>query len=140
MHGTSIGEPRCSKCWGLKTISSKPIFHIPALGKRAARMLNGGARNAGVPSLRCVAEPYHEGEEGGYLGSYFYLREFKHSINEGLMPSGSLWLNDHTQEVFEVYGEELKPQELLLVSRRQLKLLHSRFPRLERAIISPALY
>jgi hypothetical protein len=118
----------------------RPIFHVAALGKREARILGGGARNANAPSLRCVAEPYHFGEQGGYLGSYFYLTEFRYSISEGLMPSGSLWLNDHTQEIFEVYGEELEPQELLLVGRQQLKLLHSRYPRLERAISSPALY
>ena len=103
-------------------------------------MLGGGARNAGVPSLRCVAEPRHGGEQGGYLGSYFYFKEMSYSVGEGLMPSGSLWLNDHTQEIFEVYGEELRPQKLLLVGRRQLKLLHSRYPRLERAISSPAVY
>ena len=136
MHGTSSGTPRCSYCRS----KDRPIYHVAELGIREARMLSGKARNANVASLRCVAEPYHGEEIGGYLGSYFYAKELKHSMSEGVMPSGSLWLNDHTQEIFEIYGEELGPQELLLVGHGQLKLLHNRFPRLERTINSPAIY
>ncbi len=136
MHGTTSGTPKCSYCRS----KDRPLFRVAEVHKRSARMLSGRARNANVASLRCVAEPYHGEDIGGYLGSYFYIRELKYSMTEGLMPSGSLWLNDHTQEIFEVYGEELEPQKLLLVGRQHLKLLHSRFPRLERTISSPAIY
>jgi hypothetical protein len=109
---------------------------VPKIDPKVVRLLAGKPRNRHVPSLRCVAEP----RQGGYLGSYFFVMEFKRSMSEGLMPSGSLWLNDHTQEVFQVCGADLEPQKLVLVGPDQLKLLESRFPRLKRAISSPALY
>jgi hypothetical protein len=134
MRGSLIGEPRCDKCFEEK-LDKKLIFLLPERPPpRETRILKGRPRNAWLPSLRCLAEPRPE----GYLGSYFFLRDFERSMIDGVMPSGSLWINDHTNEVFEVYGEDLKPQELLLVSPRQLKLLHSRYPRLERALSSPA--
>ncbi len=136
MSGSILNEPRCDRCYGLNCKSAKPIFFIPKIDPKAKRLLEGHPRNRHVPSLRCVAEPHQE----GYLGSYFFVKEFARSMSEGLMPSGSLWLNDHTQEVFEVYGADLEPQELLLVGPDQLKLPESRFPRLKRAISSPALY
>ncbi len=134
MRGSMIGEPRCDECFD-KNLDRRLIFlQPPKPSPREIRILKGEPRNAWLPSLRCLAEPHPE----GYLGSYFFLREFERSMSEGVMPSGSLWINDHTNEVFEVYGEDLEPQELLLVSPRQLRLLHSRFPRLERALSNPA--
>jgi len=85
-----------------------------------------------VVSLRCVADPAN-----AYLGSHFYRVELNKSLLDGVMPSGSLWLNDHDRKVYEVLGEIGKMQELFVVSEKRLKLMESRFPRLRRAISNP---
>lgn len=68
------------------------------------------------------------------------MSAFKESLERGLMPSGSLWVNDHTQTVGEVLGETGFPQEFLTVGSKRLKKLEARFPRLRRAISNAQLY
>ena len=91
----------------------------------------GETRNDSIPSLRCVADP-----DDCYLGSYFYEAELKANLKVGVMPSGSLWLNDHDRKVYEVYGMEGEEQQLLAVSPVRLKRMEMRFPRLNRALTS----
>ena len=108
--------------------------HIEAdrLKEQKEKLDSGVHRNKKVVSLRCVADP-----DDSYLGSQFYRVELTKSLLDGVMPSGSLWLNDKDSRVYEVLGEIGKLQELFVVSERRLKLMESRFPRLRRAISNP---
>lgn len=100
-----------------------------------ARLLNGEPRSNSIASLRCVADP-----DESYLGSYFYEAEMRNNLTMGVMPSGSLWINDHDNQVYEVLGSIGEKQNLLPVSSWRLKKLEARFPRLKRALSSPAVY
>ena len=86
-------------------------------------------RNANAPSVRCVADPSNV-----FLGRYFFQKEFERSVKNAIMPSGSLWINDHTFKVLEVNGVEGEDQELLPVGEKRLKLLETRFPQLGREL------
>jgi hypothetical protein len=81
--------------------------------------------------MKCVADP-----SKAFTGRFFYLREFERSIEKGVLPSGSLWLNDHSEKVFEVLGVEGERQQMVIVGRKRLKLLGSRFPMMKRRTLS----
>ncbi len=101
--------------------------------KKLAKMASGEARHNNWPTYRCVADP-----ENIFLGSMFFEKQFMPSIEEGHLTTGSLWLNDHEQRVYEVLGVEGDHQELAPVSDRRLTLMEMRFPRLKRALSNPA--
>lgn len=100
-----------------------------------ARLVNGESRNKIFPSLRCVADP-----DNCYLGSYFYEVELKKNLDTGVMPSGSLWLNDHDKKIYEIWGSVGEKQQLLVVDPRRIRGLEARFPRLRKALSSPTVY
>lgn len=93
---------------------------------------NGKPRREHIASYRCVADP-----DRHFLGRYFFAGEFDASLTDGVMPTGSLWLNDHSLEVFEVDGEVGEHQQLVRVGEKRLRLLEARFPRLRRALSNP---
>ena len=86
-------------------------------------------RNANAPTVRCIADPTNT-----FTGRYFFKKEFERSVKNAVMPSGSLWLNDHTLGVIEVHGIEGEAQKIIPVGLKRLKLLGSRFPKLEREL------
>lgn len=100
--------------------------------ERLARMASGEARHNTWPTYRCVADP-----ENVFLGSMFFEKQFMPSVEEGHWTTGSLWLNDHEQKVYEILGVEGDRQELTPVSDERLALMKMRFPRLKRALSNP---
>jgi hypothetical protein len=115
---------------GLLNTIADPIRMV-----REKRILNGQPRRADHPSFRCVADP-----QEGFLGSFFFGGIMDKNIEAGVMPSGSLWVNDHDSKVYEVMGALGEPQELLPVGKERIKLLEARFPRLRRALCNPGVY
>jgi len=101
--------------------------------KRELELLNGAPLSKRYPSYRCVADPTE-----CFLGSYMTETQMDEGRETGVYPSGSLWLNDHTQEVFEVLGLVGEHQDFLIVGPKRLRLMESRFPRLRRALCNPA--
>lgn len=97
-----------------------------------SRLINGEPRSRNIPSLRCVADP-----DNCYLGSYFYEAEMRNNLSVGVMPSGSLWINDRDHRIYEVYGVQEETQKLMPVTSDRIKGMEKRFPRLRRAISNP---
>lgn len=135
----ALAKPKSWKCVACLHRTDTLFFHghrdhieADRLNEQKNKFNNGIPRNKKVVSLRCVADPAN-----AYLGSYFYRVELAKSLLDGVIPSGSLWLNDHDKRVYEVLGEIGKIQELFIVSERRLRLMESRFPRLRRAISNP---
>ena len=102
------------------------------LSRFQERLINGEARRDHIASFRCVADP-----EDNFLGRYFYQGEFDASLEEGVMPTGSVWLNDHNHDVFEVKGDVGEAQRLAKVDPSRLKMLELQYPRLRRALSNP---
>lgn len=135
----ALAKPKVWKCVSCLERDDSLFYHThrdhleaDRLSEQKEKLDNATPRNKKVISLRCVADP-----DSTYLGSYFYRVELTKSLLDGVMPSGSLWLNDHDRRVYEVLGEIGKMQELFVVSEKRLKLMESRFPRLRRAISNP---
>ncbi|NGX46523.1 MAG: hypothetical protein K940chlam2_01715 [Chlamydiae bacterium] len=135
----ALAKPKLWKCVSCLDRDAELFFHSykdhlesDRLNEQKNKLEKGTPRNKKVVSLRCVADPAN-----AYLGSYFYRVELTKSLLDGVMPSGSLWLNDHDRRVYEVLGEIGKIQELYIVSKKRLKLMEARFPRLRRAISNP---
>ena len=118
-------DARCSVYWQvLKRERSRRV--------REKRIMAGAPFSQKYACYRCVADPSQ-----CYLGSYMSETQMTYGTKMGVYPSGSLWLNDHTSEVFEVLGIVGEHQDFLIVGSRRLKLMESRFPRLRRALCNP---
>jgi len=122
-----------TRCFSCRDAINDLMDEPPSgLTKYQTKLVNGGPRRDHIASYRCVADPANQ-----FLGRYFYQGEFEENLNEGIMPTGSVWLNDHSNDVFEVGGPEGELQQLLKVGPKRLKRLETRFPRLRRALSNP---
>jgi len=99
--------------------------------KREKELLEGRPLHKNYAYYRCVADP-----DDHFLGSYFSKSWMKVSINS--MPTGSLWLNDHTNEVSEIKENGDESKELVIINDDRIAELEKYFPRLRRAISNPA--
>lgn len=99
--------------------------------KREQELMAGRPLHKNYASYRCVADP-----DDHFLGSYFSKSSMRFSVN--CMPTGSLWLNDHTMEISEIKENGDETKDLIIIDDKRIKELEDRFPRLRRAICNPA--